>query len=720
MNTSQYDIYSEALGDRGKWDTARVVSLMLVAFQVSTWGLELSLDLAIRTDGPVDLLNRPPPVISNGDAGILGGGMDWVVQVRTRWISFNANRTTRVCTLVDPPPSPFLLPQQTKFILHAFFAFRRLTKLNGHLYFGSQENLNSVDAAGTLTNFVGDELNGYATRVYRVGDSFVRGSKVFASWSTVPSNSPADLFYAVGGATEEAGSEAKAGAAFPIVKELACSTASTPHAVFISREGDGGQQTTEQWGTATECDAGPRLLNPSSADEESPPAIILYASNSSSVYVIAEEESSYPSFLYSVWRPVNIAASGNSTQPVEMHHVFYVSSTTRMAEAIVSGVVNDIVSGGGCVDLLSQFSITNTTYTLSGVSRVSPFGEIPSFSSVESIDQVEEIVAGVKVSDVGMISGLILVVVTGASFMGCLCSHFSQRPMDVFDRDAVIRAVALPGGEQEVDITSPALKIYVRRSDDARFGMLVSDDDTARRRWISRCVKQIGLSRDGSSLAAEDHNDDADDADTAAADDRDAGDAVQARGISRTWSLPRASFTRFYSNDQGGPKLDETSGSTGYDHDQLLSQVQTTSVQRPSGTFVEMTPTPITCSNNRNSVVRGAPTSLSASVRGWLNLTDGRRAAAGTHSRRNVRDQEHTLSGSGSSSMKNGAVDPALPSAITKNEATTQTDTTLSLATGDAGTPDQGVDSPPKLPAASSGARTENGQREQGTASRGR
>lgn len=83
FSSLQYNIFSEALGDRGKWDTARVVTIMLAAFHVSTWALELSLDLAVLTDGPVDLMNRPPPVVSSGNPADLGSNFDWIVQVRT-------------------------------------------------------------------------------------------------------------------------------------------------------------------------------------------------------------------------------------------------------------------------------------------------------------------------------------------------------------------------------------------------------------------------------------------------------------------------------------------------------------------------------------------------------------------------------------------------------------------------------------------------------------
>lgn len=76
---------------------------MLAAFHVSTWGLELSLDLAIRTDGPVDLMNRPPPVVSSGNPDDVGSTFDWIVQVRTKSVD-RAGMSTPL-PLSRPPPS---------------------------------------------------------------------------------------------------------------------------------------------------------------------------------------------------------------------------------------------------------------------------------------------------------------------------------------------------------------------------------------------------------------------------------------------------------------------------------------------------------------------------------------------------------------------------------------------------------------------------------------
>jgi len=214
-----------------------------------------------------------------------------------------------------------------------------------------------VNEKGTLGNFKNGTRNGFATSVYRIGDDLVKGGRVFASWSTAPGNAPSELFYDAGG---------EAGTAYAVVEGVACSTSSSEHVVFLANGAD-GQQTVE-WGSAVECEVGPKLLNASA--NESPPTIIL--SSGSDTHVIVEEESSYPSFLYSVWRPLSSGDGSNASEPTEMHHVFYVSSTTRLAEAIVSGVVNGIMSGGGCVDLLSQFSLANTAY--STMSRVTPFG----------------------------------------------------------------------------------------------------------------------------------------------------------------------------------------------------------------------------------------------------------------------------------------------------------------------------------------------------------
>lgn len=71
---SLLSLFAELLKGRGKWDAARLVALLLACFSIASWGLELSLDLADETRGPVDMMDRPPPVFlregSDDDAGI--------------------------------------------------------------------------------------------------------------------------------------------------------------------------------------------------------------------------------------------------------------------------------------------------------------------------------------------------------------------------------------------------------------------------------------------------------------------------------------------------------------------------------------------------------------------------------------------------------------------------------------------------------------------------
>ena len=61
VEVTNYPMLVETFGGRGKWDTARIITVLLAVFSLFSWGLELSMDLAYR-NGKVDLLNRPPPV----------------------------------------------------------------------------------------------------------------------------------------------------------------------------------------------------------------------------------------------------------------------------------------------------------------------------------------------------------------------------------------------------------------------------------------------------------------------------------------------------------------------------------------------------------------------------------------------------------------------------------------------------------------------------------
>lgn len=61
VDVTTYPMLAEVFGGRGVWDAARIITVLLLAFSLASWGLELSMDLA-SLEGEADLLNRPPPV----------------------------------------------------------------------------------------------------------------------------------------------------------------------------------------------------------------------------------------------------------------------------------------------------------------------------------------------------------------------------------------------------------------------------------------------------------------------------------------------------------------------------------------------------------------------------------------------------------------------------------------------------------------------------------
>lgn len=412
VEVTKYSFFSEALGDRGRWDTARIVTLMIAVFHVSTWGLELTLDIAIRKDGPVDLLNRPPPVYSRFDGDNLAEA-DWIVR-----------------KYPDPVPD-----------------------------------------SGSLNAVHGTLVDGNATTTYRVDGNIVDGNTLFASWSSESAQVSSGLFYDIydGQATVDA---------------IACTTTSKEGDVYL-------EDDATSWGTVEECESGPKVTDARFDDISSPPTILL-SSAEGDVYLIVEEESSYPSFLYSVWMP---GESSTDSDSKELHHEFYISSTTRLVEAVVTGIVNGHIDGGSCVDLMSQYSLENDDYHLNGSVRISPFGEHPNSSYVERLDQVEPIVQGVEVGTIGTVCGSLLIAVTAAALLGCMFFH-SGKSLDVYNRDELIRAVSLPGG-QGADGSPAALKISVRQESDKAFSIIISDDGVYR--GCDGFRKKLSCHRDASS-----------------------------------------------------------------------------------------------------------------------------------------------------------------------------------------------------------------------------
>ena len=69
VEVTTYPLASELLGVRGRWDAARVVAVLLAAFSLASWGLELQMDLAHIEGFVTDLFLRPPPVRKDANDG---------------------------------------------------------------------------------------------------------------------------------------------------------------------------------------------------------------------------------------------------------------------------------------------------------------------------------------------------------------------------------------------------------------------------------------------------------------------------------------------------------------------------------------------------------------------------------------------------------------------------------------------------------------------------
>ena len=263
------------------------------------------------------------------------------------------------------------------------------------------------------------------------------GNILVAAWSTADRPS-LDLFYDTMGTT---------------VDGLECSGETLKRAdVYLG---------LDKWGTALDCETGPEP----SGGASSPPAIILTESETGDVYVVVEESSSYPSFLYSVWK-----APGGA---VEMEYSFHLASTVRLAEAVVTGIVNGETDGGGCFAMLRLFSETREPYEET-LQRASPFGEHPTGDTVQ-LQDLETIGAGVKINMNALLCLVWVLALTAVGIAWSICLK-SSIGLDVYDRDELLRAVSLQGkASQDPTKKHGGIRIFVRRQDAGNIMVFIND-----------------------------------------------------------------------------------------------------------------------------------------------------------------------------------------------------------------------------------------------------
>eukprot|EP00752_Nemacystus_decipiens_P017709 g15877.t1 len=401
VDVTDYPMLSEAFGTRGReWDAARTVTVLLAAFSLVSWMLELSLDI-YHIEANAYLLTEPPHVYKHYPE--------------------SQNLTWEVLPLEEINPD---------------YDGQWLNK--DHNMFDNQ--------AKSRYYIKGYREYAWSTKV----DTYKNGEIVVASWD--PAKKP-KLFY---------------GSANTVtVDSITCSGTGDPlveAAVNLD---------SVEWGSVLECGEGPRVTTQS---ETSQPAIILTDSSTGAVHVIVEEVGTHPSFLYSVWT----AEDANS---VELAYTFHISSTVRLAEAVMTGIVHGYTDGGSCFGLLRAFSRgddtvdTSISYPSDRFERAKPFGEKPEDGIVDSLQEVETLEAGVLLDANALVASATLGLLSLVGIVWSMCLKSSVE-MDVYDRDELIRAISQQAqGEENDPSKREKMRIYVQKERGGELNVIISESD---------------------------------------------------------------------------------------------------------------------------------------------------------------------------------------------------------------------------------------------------
>ncbi|CAM9650552.1 unnamed protein product, partial [Laminaria digitata] len=237
-----------------------------------------------------------------------------------------------------------------------------------------------------------------------------------------------------------------------------------------------------EWGSVSVCERGPRLMSElGQSNKSTPPTLVMERFEDGQVFLIVEESSSYPSFMYSVWTVTE--GDGNL---IKLNRLFHIAATMRLAEAVVTGIVQGEITAGGCFGLLRQYSERFETYS-NGAERVLPFGERPDGDSRATIQAQETIEHGLKIGAIALMCFVWVMLLTSIGVAWSLCLR-SSIGMDVYDRDELIRAISLHGVEPSG--TPPSeIRIFVRREDTGKISVVISDTGIADKA-CSRCLKR--------------------------------------------------------------------------------------------------------------------------------------------------------------------------------------------------------------------------------------
>ncbi|CAM9272746.1 unnamed protein product [Scytosiphon promiscuus] len=402
VDVTTYPLLEEVLGGRNRWDVARAITILLAAFSLASWVLELSMDL-FDVENQAYLLTQPPPVYRQDNIG------------SSPWEVLSVDE-------INPE------------------------------YDGNWLGLPNVFEKEAKSRYYVEDFKHYAWS--KREDRYIKGEIVVAEWD--PDNVPA-LSYA-----DDVRDTVT-------VDNVTCSSGQPlkDAPVFLGNE---------RWGSVIECEVGPTRVGTATSQ----PAIIL-TEDEGDTHVIVEETSSHPSFLYSVWKVVgeSTTTAAGDAKP-ELAYSFHIESAVRLAEAVVTGIVNGEDTGGGCFGLLRTYSTgpdAESSLSVDGAHKATPFGEDPQDGKVDSLADVEAIQSGVVMNMNALVAFAWLMALSAVGMVWSICLR-SSIGMDIYDRDELLRAISLQAqGLADDPEKHAAMRIYVQKEGDD-LNVIISESDS--------------------------------------------------------------------------------------------------------------------------------------------------------------------------------------------------------------------------------------------------
>ncbi|CAN0482225.1 unnamed protein product [Ectocarpus sp. 12 AP-2014] len=440
VEVTAYSNREEILRGRGVWDATRIVTVLLVVFNVASWGLELMLGLYYYENEAYQL-TQPPPVYREG------------LEEHAPWQVLN------------------------------------LDEINGEdrKYDGSSwldlPNVSKTEAKSLyyVENF---KRSAWSDGV----EKDISGDIIVANWDPAIAG---NLNFPFGESISPVSYEARNATA--VVEAVNCSSNGRLKDAPVHRKMN---NKSEEWGRVVECEAGPRLA---SGSEQAQPAIILTQNGTNETHVIVEETTTFLSFLYSVWE-----TNGESVNLKYAFHIAStVRLAEAVVTGIVLGESSGGGCFGMLRAFSRGPKPPEDEYNKTMVKAL-PFGENPQSGKIKKLTDVETIEAGIDVNVAAMsclvcVLSLTVVGIVWAVYLS-RSTGMDIYDRDELIRAVSLQG---QGRAVDPAAEHSKIRIFVRREDNGSISVAISDTGQAEpggcwRFW--RC-KKVGETGDPAPVA---------------------------------------------------------------------------------------------------------------------------------------------------------------------------------------------------------------------------